>query len=97
MNTRNEIVDNMFLRDLNDDELSIITCIDRRLKALKNAESKDIKKLKEDIVDQTTRALDPTIAFWALTGRFHNSDNDAQLAIEEDARIALFKDQDEQR
>lgn len=97
MNTRNEITENLFIRDLNDDELDVIACIDYRLAALRAIESKEHKKQEAIAKEQAERALDPTIVFWALTGRFHNSDNDIQLAIEEDARIALFKNQDEQR
>ena len=85
---RSDITELLFVRDLDDDEKDLIVCIDLRIETLREQTRHDIAKIREIARREAKQESDTLLA---LDASFYNSQNDEQLYIDEEARIALFK------
>jgi len=82
----------MWRTDLDEDEKDLLVAIDFRIEKLKDKESLDIEFIREASKPMTQEQKHANFAIRALEARFNDTTFDDQLGIEEEARIARFKD-----
>ena len=91
---RHEVMQRLFTRDLDDDEKDLLASIDLQIEKLREPERREVELLSQKAKEQAEKSR-TLIAFWALSQRYEENELDAQLRIEEDARIALFQRREE--
>ena len=93
---RYHVTEQMFLRDLNEDEKDLVVSIDFHMQKIRDLEKQDVALIAENVRILSEDEARTKIAFWALAGRFDDKTFDAQLGADEDERIAQFKKSMEQ-
>jgi len=88
---RTNILERTLKRELDEDEKDILVSVEFHIQKLKDSEGKDIKRIEEETRAMTLEEKHANFALRALEARFNDDTFDIQLGVDEEARIALFK------